>query len=200
MDIEYAIDAVSENALAYTTLPDELKENRDVVMATVITRGFMLKHVGHFKDDQIVVMAALSNHGDFSEASQRLQKDPTMIQFAIEHGHVPTREQAVIVEREQSSMALHKSDAAIAPFHQVERGVRANLNKRYDAHKEKRPYHQHSTVGILNDQGPNISKKLLYEINSFGLGIAPPLDRAPFPAKDPRGGTRRKRNKRTKKR
>jgi hypothetical protein len=181
MDKHDAIDAVSENALEFIRLPDEMKANRDVVMATVITRGFMLEHVGHFKDDQIVVMAALSNGGDFSEASQRLQKDPRMIEFAIEHGHEPTREQTEILLR---------------PFDQFNRGVEQNLQERFEMAKqiqeeskkpksaEKHPL-DFSTVGILNKQGPENSKKIRHLISSFG-------------PKKPKGGTRRKRAKRTK--
>lgn len=223
MDIEDAIDAVSENALAYTTLPDELKQNRDVVMATVRKDGYILIYMDQkFKEDKEVVMAAIMNFGyaihytetlkgdrdvvtaaiiqdsyNFNSASPELQRDPELIKLAINHGYIPTKEQAVIVEREQSSMALHKSDAASAPFHEFNRGVRANLQARYESHKAKRPYHGHSTVGILNNQGEPISEKIMHDVSSFGLE---PLDRAPFPAKDPRGGTRRKRNKRTKRR
>ena len=199
MDKEDAIEVVSENALAYTTLPYKLKQDRDVVMATVRKDGYILIYMDQkFKEDKEVVMAAIMNFGyaihytetlkgdrdvvtaaiiqdsyNFNSASPELQRDPELIKLAINHGYIPTKEQAVIVEREQSSMALHKSDAASAPFHEFNRGVETDLNKRYESHKAKRPYHGHSTVGILNNQGEPISGKLLYEINSFGLGLAP---------------------------
>jgi Domain of unknown function (DUF4116) len=243
MDKEDAIERVTDNPYSYTTLSDELKANRDVVMATVSTMGFMLydmeprfkadkkivmaavrndgtaiqfaspdlqedKEVAmtavrnngaalhflpEFKEDRDVVMAAITTHGStIKYASHELQRDPDFIALAIDHGHIPTKEQSLIMARERSSKELHKYDAESEPFHQFKRGVRNNLQDRY-AHRHTR----NSTVGKLNEQGPHISEKILREISSYG---PKPLDRGKFP-KSHRiwGGTRRKR-KQTKRR
>ena len=177
MDIEDAIEAVSEDPMIFTTFSPELKENRDVVMATVMTSGSMLEYVDEFKNDKVVVMAALSNGGVFSDASPELQRDPRMIDFAITHGHVPTPKQKAILAR---------------PFDQFQRGLNQNLQKRYetaisrqeDYKKPKgaeEPPVDPSKVYILNNQGPANSKTIMERIRSFG-----------------QGGTRRKRTKRTK--
>jgi len=235
MEKREAIDRVSDNAYAYDTLSDKLKEDRDVAMATVSTMGFMLYNMDprfkadkkivmaavrsdgtavefastelkadkevamaavrnngsalhflpEFKEDKDVVMAAITTHGStIKYASHELQRDPDFITLAIDHGHNPTREQRVIVEREQSSKSLHKYDAELAPFDTFERGVRKNLKDRYAQHTRR------STVGKLNEQGPHISEKIMRKITSYG---PTPLDRGKFPER--RGG-RRKRTKR----
>ena len=229
MDEHDAIEAVSENALAYTTLPYEMKANREVVMATVMKDGYMLKSVSPtfkgdkeivmaavknyglaiisashemkqdkdvamaavmnngkalnyisstLKGDKDVVMAALRNNGDvFFAASHDLQRNQKMIEFAIEHGHVPTREQTAILLR---------------PYDQFERGVKQDLQQRYETATQRQEYKKSkgaeeptrlhtSKVGILNNQGPNISNKIMQTIRSFG------------PTK---GGKRTRRNKR----
>jgi len=98
-----------------------------------------------------------------------------MIQFAIEHGHVPTREQTTILLR---------------PYDQFERGVNQDLQQRYvtatQSHDKKpKGAEEHplprSNVGILNNQGPRISKKLTQIIRSYG---------------PKQGGKRTRRNKR----
>ena len=209
MDKEEAIEAVSENALVYTTLPDELKEDRDVVLATVRKDGYILIYMDpQFKEDKEVVLAALTNFGyaihytkhlkgdkdvvtaaimydgyNLNSASPELQRDPELITLAMNHGYMPTEEQQEILEREQSSKALHKVDAELAPFHQFERGIRANIRERYEA-KEKRP----RTVGMLNNQGPDIGEKLMNKISSYGPTR---MNRGKYPSK--RGGTRKRR-------
>jgi hypothetical protein len=100
-----------------------------------------------------------------------------MIEFAIEHGHVPTREQTAILLR---------------PYDQFERGVKQDLQQRYETATQRQEYKKSkgaeeptrlhtSKVGILNNQGPNISNKIMQTIRSFG------------PTK---GGKRTRRNKR----
>ena len=161
-------------------------------MAVVMKNGSMLEHINDdFKNDKVVVMAALSNGGDFSESSQRLQKDPRMIDFAIEHGHVPTKEQLVLLSREKSSMSLHKSDAELEPFNQFARGVHKNLEKRFEYRGKIAK--DDSKIGILNELGPDFSRKTMRRISDF---VSKPMDRGSFPANDPMGGTRRKRTKR----
>jgi hypothetical protein len=121
-------------------------------------------------------MAALRNTGDvFFAASHELQRNQKMIQFAIEHGHVPTQEQTEILS-----------------FDQFERGVQQDLQQRYETATQRQEYKKSkgaeeptrlhtSKVGILNNQGPNISNKIMRTIRSFG------------PTK---GGKRTRRNKR----
>lgn len=227
MDKEDAIKRVTDNPYSYTTLSDELKANRDVVMATVSTMGFMLYDMEpRFKKDKKIVMAAVRNDGTAIQfASPDLQedkevamaavrnngsalhflpafkKDPELIKLAINHHYVPTKEQQailvdherqVMVEREQSSIALHKADAESESFDEFERGVKANLKERYKNQEASNP-----TVGMLNNQGPEIGKKFMGKIRSYG----PQVDRGKYPAKNPFGGTRRtKRSKRTKRR
>jgi hypothetical protein len=211
MEKEHAIEAVSENAYAYNTLSDELREDRDVVLATVRKDGYILIFMDpQFKEDKEVVLAALTNFGyaihytedlkgdkdvvtaaimhdgyNLNSASEELQRDPELITLAMNRGYMPTEEQEEILEREQSSKALHKVDAELAPFRQFERGIRANLKERYRG-EEKRP----RTVGMLNNQGRDISEKLMHEIRSY---VATRMNRGKYPKK---GGTR----KRTKRR
>lgn len=214
MDKGEAIDAVSDNGYAYTTFPDNLREDRDVAMATVSHMGFMLYDMGLFQGDKKIVMTAVINDGTAIQfASPELQEDkelamaavrnngaalnflpafkrePELIKLAINHGYVPTEEQLAIVEqhvmieREQSSMALYKSDAGID---QVDRVVNADLTERYA--REDTP----STFGKLNNQGPNISRKIRNNIGSFLSS-----DRGIYPSRDRnKGGKRRKRTKR----
>lgn len=239
MDKREAIKAVSKTASEFTHLPDELKEDRDVVMATVSKLGIMLMymeprfqadkeivmaavmnfgpaiqfaspelkedkevaiaavrengraldHLLAFKRDMDVVTTAVMNHGsNIRYASPELQKDPELINLAIYHGHRPTEEQRAIVARERSSKELHKYDAELLPFDQFKRGVRKNLQERYEHTHTPR-----SIVGMLNNQGPNISEKIMREISSYG---PKPLDRGKFPRSHRIGGKRRKRTKR----
>lgn len=216
MDEHDAIEAVSVNPLKYNGLPNEMKANRDVVMATVMKDGYMLKNVNPiFKGDKEIVMAAVMNYGlaiisaspemkkdkevamaavmnngkalnyisstlkgdkdvvmtalrkngdVFFAASHDLQRNQKMIEFAIEHGHVPTREQTAILLR---------------PYDQFERGVKQDLQERYDTATQRQEYKKskeaeeptrlHTSVGILNNQGPDISNKIMKTIRSFGL-------------------------------
>jgi hypothetical protein len=224
--MEKAIERVTDNPYSYTTLSDELKANRDVVMTTVSTMGFMLYDMERFKADKKIVMAAVRNDGTAIQfASPELQEDkevamaavrnngsalhflpafkkePELIKLAINHHYVPTKEQQailvdherqVMVEREQSSIALHKADAESESFDEFERGVKTNLKERYKNQEASNP-----TVGMLNNQGPEIGKKIMGKIRSYGA-----VDRGKYPAKNPFGGTRKrtKRSKRTKRR
>jgi len=133
-------------------------------------------------------MAAVRNNGASLNFLPAFNRDPELIKLAINHGYVPTEEQLAIVEqhvrieREQSSMALYKSDAGIDQFDRV---VNADLNQRY-AHEGST-----STIGKLNNQGPNISRKIRNNIGSFlsqDRGIYPSHDRN-------KGGTRKRRRR-----
>ena len=232
MDKGEAIDRVSEGPYAYNALSDELREDRDVAMATVTHMGFMLYDMEIFKGDKEIVMAAVMNDGTAIQfASPELQadkevvmaavrnngsalhflpafkKDPELIKLAINHGYVPTKKQQailveherqVMVEREQSSMALHKADADSLPFDQFERGVRANVEERYK-NPEARDTLINSKVGILNNQGAEFGEQFMGRIRRSGVNV---LDRGKYPGENPFGGTRKrtKRTKRTKRR
>lgn len=172
--------------------------DKEIVMAAVMNDGTAIQFASpELQEDMDVAMVAVMNNGSAILYLPELQRNPTIIKLAMNHGHKPTREQQaivareqeVILAREQSSMALHQLDAESAPFREFEQGVRANLEARYAS------LNINSTVGKLNDQGPDISNKIMNKISAFGL---PAPDRAPFPGENPKGGTRRKRNKRTK--
>jgi len=75
MNKAQAIDVVSDNGYAYSTLSDELREDRDVALATVINMGFMLYDMEIFKKDKQIVMAAVMNDGTAIQfASKKLKK------------------------------------------------------------------------------------------------------------------------------
>jgi hypothetical protein len=90
-----------------------------------------------------------------------------MIQFAIDHGHVPTREQMAIL--------LEVSDAATAPFDEFDRGLGKNLQERY-AKKSK----SELSLGKLNEHGPYHAKRFMTKIREYGLGS---MNRGPFPVR-----------------
>ena len=81
---ELAMMVVADNPLEYGNLKPELKKNHDVAMLTASLDGWMLFYApDEIKDDKEVVFAAIKRtEGCLYLASERLQQDPELLEYA----------------------------------------------------------------------------------------------------------------------
>lgn len=80
-----ALKAVSENAFAFSYIPEKLQNDRDIVLTTIKNKGSLFENVDsqYYKDKEIIFEAIKSEPSYFSKLSKKIEVDRDIALFAV---------------------------------------------------------------------------------------------------------------------
>jgi len=80
-----ALKAVSENAFAFSYIPEKLQNDRDIVLTTIKNKGSLFENVDsqYYKDKEIIFEAIKSEPSYFSKLSKKIEVDKDIALFSV---------------------------------------------------------------------------------------------------------------------
>ena len=80
-----ALKAVSENAFAFSYIPEKLRNDREIVLTTIKNKGSLFDDIDsqYYKDKEIIFEAIKSEPSYFSKLSKKIEVDKDIALFAV---------------------------------------------------------------------------------------------------------------------